>query len=211
MIEIARALSFGARFVILDEPTAQLDAAAIERLFGRIRRLQEQGVTFLYISHHLQEIYEICDMVTVLRDARHIVTSRGRRPVARRARERDDGGDVARRPHPRGAARAARGRTAVVLRVEASPRTSATRTSSFTVRAGEVVGLAGNAGSGKVEVAERIAGLRAPTAGSVEVDGVADEAGQRAGALRAGRRPRATRSPPRRASSRSSPSPRTRR
>ena len=76
MIEIARALSFGARFVILDEPTAQLDAGAIERLFGRIRRLQEQGVTFLYISHHLQEIYEICDTVTVLRDARHIVTSR---------------------------------------------------------------------------------------------------------------------------------------
>ena len=102
MIEIARALSFGARFVILDEPTAQLDGAAIERLFGRIRRLQEQGVTFLYISHHLQEIYEICDTVTVLRDARHIVTSR----VADLSRDdlvqRDDGRRRA-RPHRRAA------------------------------------------------------------------------------------------------------------
>jgi len=75
-VEIARALSFGARFIILDEPTAQLDAGAIARLFARMRALREQGVTFLYISHHLQEIYETCDMVTVLRDARHIVTER---------------------------------------------------------------------------------------------------------------------------------------
>lgn len=77
-VEIARALSFGARFIILDEPTAQLDGAAINRLFDRIRDLQRQGVTFLFISHHLQEVYEICDMVTVFRDARHIVTA----PVA---------------------------------------------------------------------------------------------------------------------------------
>src|SRR4051812_6827773 len=74
-VEIARALSFGARFIILDEPTAQLDAAAIARLFGRIGELQRQGVTFLFISHHLQEVYEICDTVTVFRDARHILTA----------------------------------------------------------------------------------------------------------------------------------------
>jgi simple sugar transport system ATP-binding protein len=70
-VEIARALSFGARFIILDEPTAQLDAGAIARLFGHIRDLQTQGVTFLYISHHLQEIYEICDMVTPATSSPH--------------------------------------------------------------------------------------------------------------------------------------------
>ncbi len=90
LVEIARALSFGARFIILDEPTAQLDGAAISRLFDRIRALQAQGVTFLFISHHLQEIYEICDTVTVLRDARHILTATGRPGLQAAAGRRDD-------------------------------------------------------------------------------------------------------------------------
>ncbi|WP_333768002.1 sugar ABC transporter ATP-binding protein [Streptomyces sp. IBSBF 2435] len=77
-VEIARALSFGARFIILDEPTAQLDAAGIERLFTKLRELQQQGVAFLFISHHLQEVYDLCSTVTVYRDARHILTA----PVA---------------------------------------------------------------------------------------------------------------------------------
>lgn len=78
LVEIARALSFGARFIILDEPTARLDGPAIERLFTRMRSLREQGVTMMYISHHLDEVYEICQSVTVFRDARHVTT----RPVA---------------------------------------------------------------------------------------------------------------------------------
>ena len=78
LVEIARALSYGARFIILDEPTAQLDGEEIKRLFVRMRELQGQGVTFLFISHHLQEVYEVCQAVTVLRDARHIVSA----PVA---------------------------------------------------------------------------------------------------------------------------------
>ncbi|HEY3479473.1 MAG TPA: ATP-binding cassette domain-containing protein, partial [Streptomyces sp.] len=77
-VEIARALSFGARFIILDEPTAQLDAAGIERLFTKLRELQRQGVAFLFISHHLQEVYDLCSTVTVYRDARHVLTA----PVA---------------------------------------------------------------------------------------------------------------------------------
>src|ERR1700689_1276849 len=84
LVEIARALSYGARFIILDEPTAQLDGDEIKRLFVRMRELQAQGVTFLFISHHLQEVYEICQEVTVLRDARHIISA----PVANLPKDR---------------------------------------------------------------------------------------------------------------------------
>jgi simple sugar transport system ATP-binding protein len=174
LVEIARALSFGARFVILDEPTAQLDGPAIARLFERIRALQRQGVTFLFISHHLQEVYDICDTVTVFRDARHILT----RPVAELPKdELVDAmtGEAAR----------------LVERVPRPPVTSSAVLSvdyegvSFSVRAGEIVGLAGSAGSGKLAVAERIVGLRAG-GGTVEVDGVAPKPGSVAAALAAG-------------------------
>src|SRR5579859_5318141 len=75
VVEIARALSVGARFLILDEPTASLEKAAIERLFERIRRLKGSGVGILYISHHLEEIYEVCDRVTVLRDGERVLSA----------------------------------------------------------------------------------------------------------------------------------------
>jgi simple sugar transport system ATP-binding protein len=74
IVEIARALSVGARLLILDEPTASLEKAAIERLFERIRRLKISGVGILYISHHLEEIYEVCDRVTVLRDGTRVLS-----------------------------------------------------------------------------------------------------------------------------------------
>jgi simple sugar transport system ATP-binding protein len=167
LVEIARALSLGARLIILDEPTAQLDAAAIGRLFQRMRALRDQGVTFLFISHHLQEIYEICDTVTVLRDARHILT----RPVAEVSNEQlvvaMTGENVHlvaatdRPPLPSDAPAVLEVRD---LLVDATPEPV-----SFSVRAGEVVGLAGGGGSGKVAIAETIAGLRRSRAGTVSV------------------------------------------
>src|SRR5229473_1461131 len=75
IVEIARALAIGARFLILDEPTASLESHAIERLFERVRRVKASGVAILYISHHLEEVYEICDRATVLRDGSRIVTA----------------------------------------------------------------------------------------------------------------------------------------
>ena len=166
-VEIARALSFGARFIILDEPTAQLDAAGINRLFERIRDLRAQGVTFLFISHHLQEIYEICDQVTVFRDARHIVTA----PVADLDRQAlvaaMTGEDVS---MPEAVDRAA----VTGAPVQLSVRGLATRSGaelSMEARTGEVVGIAGGGGSGKVEVAEAIVGLSRPVAGTVSLDG----------------------------------------
>src|SRR5215471_52323 len=75
VVEIVRALSVGARFLILDEPTASLEKAAIERLFESIRRLKGSGVGIMYISHHLEEIYEVCDQVTVLRDGMRVLST----------------------------------------------------------------------------------------------------------------------------------------
>ncbi|MFJ8630292.1 sugar ABC transporter ATP-binding protein [Streptomyces sp. NPDC093568] len=185
MVEIARALSFGARFIILDEPTAQLDNREIERLFTRMRALQDSGVTFLFISHHLQEVYEVCQTVTVLRDARWITTA----PVAelpRRAlveamagesleaiaEQAVDPGDV---DHEAPVLLDARGLT--------SP---AYRDIDLTVRRGEVVGLAGISGSGKVELAESFAGLHSPTGGTAELDGNRLPFGDVRAALKAG-------------------------
>src|ERR1019366_7158682 len=74
IVEIARALTIGARFLILDEPTASLEARAVDRLFGHVHRLKKSGVGVMYISHHIEEIYRICDRVTVVRDGKHIVT-----------------------------------------------------------------------------------------------------------------------------------------
>ncbi|GGI98728.1 sugar ABC transporter ATP-binding protein [Streptomyces brasiliensis] len=168
MVEIARALSFGARFIVLDEPTAQLDNREIERLFSRMRALQDSGVTFLFISHHLQEVYEVCQTVTVLRDARWITTA----PVAELPRaalvEAMAGESAA--GHGPARATAASADAPVVLDVHGL--TSAPfQEVDLTVRRGEAVGLAGTSGSGKIELAETLAGLHRPTAGSAQLDG----------------------------------------
>jgi simple sugar transport system ATP-binding protein len=167
LVEVARALAFGARFIILDEPTAQLDGAAIQRLFGRIGALQSQGVTFLFISHHLQEVYDICDTVSVLRDARHVVTA----PVEALSKQDLVAAMTGERLDPSATLQ----RSAIAADAPAALRVSNLRLAAdsapveFTIRAGEVLGLAGGGGSGKVEVAESIVGLRRPAEGHVEV------------------------------------------
>ncbi|NEA99168.1 sugar ABC transporter ATP-binding protein [Streptomyces sp. SID13726] len=167
MVEIARALSFGARFIVLDEPTAQLDNREIERLFSRMRALQDSGVTFLFISHHLQEVYEVCQTVTVLRDARWITTA----PVAdmpRAALIEAMAGETV--PEREQAARTREVDTPVLL--DARGLTSdAYQDVDLTVRRGEVVGLAGISGSGKIELAESFTGLHTPTGGTAQLDG----------------------------------------
>ncbi len=167
LVEIARALSYGARFIILDEPTAQLDGEEIKRLFVRIRELQAAGVTFLFISHHLQEVYEICQTVTVLRDARHIVTA----PVADLPKDRLIEAMTGENVHLGVADAAGRVRdenAPVALTVEKLAGDDFADV-SFTIRRGEVVGLSGSTSSGRVGVAEAIAGLGRFSAGAVRI------------------------------------------
>lgn len=168
LVEIARALSYGARFIILDEPTAQLDNNAIERLFTRMRTLQESDVTFLFISHHLQEVYEVCQAVTVLRDARWITTE----PVADlphaalvEAMTGEAGSLGEGTAHSRVPADAP-----VRLTVDGLSG-AAFADVDVSVHAGEVIGFAGSSSSGKIELAETLAGLRIPTSGNALLDG----------------------------------------
>lgn len=183
MVEIARALSFGARFIILDEPTAQLDPHGVQRLFTRLRALQSQGIAYLYISHHLEEIYEICQTVTVFRDAKHIVTA----PVS------ELGGDelVAAMTGEAGMLDAgvhvsSARPEAPVLTVEHLSTPGSFDDVSLSVRPGEVVGITGSGSSGRIALAETIVGLRKAAAGKVVVDGRVPRPGSVASAIAAG-------------------------
>ncbi|ADI11576.1 putative ABC transporter ATP-binding protein [Streptomyces bingchenggensis BCW-1] len=192
-VEIARALSFGARLIILDEPTAQLDAGGIERLFSKLRELRRQGVAFLFISHHLQEVYELCDTVTVFRDARHVVTA----PVAELPKDELVAamtGDAEAGPPKgvRGAVPAAVPREEAgpgaepVLRTEGLSRAGEFDPLDLVVRPGEVVGLAGATASGNTAVGETLVGLRKQDGGRVVVRGRAVRPGSVPHAIDAG-------------------------
>ncbi|EFL36396.1 D-xylose ABC transporter, ATP-binding protein [Streptomyces viridochromogenes DSM 40736] len=185
MVEIARALSFGARFIILDEPTAQLDNREIERLFSRMRALQDSGVTFLFISHHLQEVYEVCQTVTVLRDARWITTA----PVAdlpRRDLVEAMAGESIEVLAEQAVDPGDDDRDAPVLLDVRGLTSPAYRDIDLTVRRGEVVGLAGSSASGKIELAESFTGLHTPTSGTARIDGTPLPFGDVQATLKAG-------------------------
>ena len=174
VIEIARSLSIGARFLILDEPTAALEKAAVERLFERVRRLRDGGVGILYISHHLEEIYDICDRVSVLRDGQLIVSGR----VADISQENLVAAMVGAAPPRRATeieAAATRGAPGEARLVVANLRVTATGGSvedvSLSVAGGECVGLVGLNGSGSATVADAVVGLVRPDAGTISVNG----------------------------------------
>src|SRR5579872_2527604 len=188
VVEIARALSVGARFLILDEPTASLEKAAIERLFDRIRRLKVSGVGILYISHHLEEIYEVCDRVTVLRDGERVLSA----PVGEIKQDRLVEAMV-------GVAPQQMTETAAPLQVFESTRPrleishlhvpatlGPVQDVSFSVSPGECVGLVGLQGSGSATVADAIVGLVKPVAGEIRLDGKPIHAGKVDAALRQG-------------------------
>jgi simple sugar transport system ATP-binding protein len=178
-LEIARALRKGSRFMILDEPTARLESREIKQLFDHITLLKRAGVTFLFISHHLQEIYEICERVAVMRDGR-LVAEAAVEDLGEEALVAAMVGQAYAGPSQTG--HAARKRAAAADRVNARPvvldvdHVAVGRTvseASLTLRAGEKVGLAGLAGSGKSELAQAIVGQLAPSKGRIAVNGTA--------------------------------------
>ena len=167
IVEIAKALSQDARILVMDEPTAALSEHEIGRLFARIKALRGEGVAVVYISHRLQEIAAIADRVTVLRDGRNVASCDAAeasvdamvhlmvgRQVERHYRE-----TFCERPGE------------VVLDVRDLDAESGVRGATLSVRAGEVVGLAGLVGSGRSELARAIFGADRVVGGSVTVNG----------------------------------------
>ena len=174
VVEIARALSIGARFLILDEPTAALEKAAVERLFERVRRLREGGVGVLYISHHLEEIYEICDRVSVLRDGELVLSGAVRDILQANLVAAMVGSAPPKRATEIEAVdkKGSLGESRLVVdRLSVISRAGSVAEVSLSVRAGECVGLVGLDGSGNATVADAIVGLLKPHSGTITING----------------------------------------
>ena len=191
IVEIARALARGARCVLLDEPTAALERDAVRRLFERVRQLTDGGVAVLYISHHLEEVFEICDDVSVLRDGELVLTA----PAESLTKE-DLIAAMVGTASVRAAAQSGAGRgpgtadaARPVLSVERLTASSARgRVSgiSFQVGPGEVVGVTGLLSAGVATVGRAIAGAEAHDGGRIRLHGTLVPSGRRAAAQRAG-------------------------
>ncbi len=165
-VEIAKALSLDARILIMDEPTAALTESDVEQLFSIVRLLRERGVSIIYISHRLNEVFELADRVTVLRDGEYIGTQD--------LRQTDEGqlismmvGRTIENLFPKQKAQIGN----VVLEARQLNRPPLTRDISFSVRAGEIVGLAGLVGSGRSETAQVIFGVHAAESGEILLHG----------------------------------------
>jgi rhamnose transport system ATP-binding protein len=165
-VEIAKALSLDVRVLIMDEPTAALSAHEVSELFKQIRRLTDSGVAVLFISHRLDEVFEIADRVTVLRDGR-LISSRPRAEVTegiaiREMVGREMSDFFVRNPQTLGDE---------VLRVEGLGRDGVFSDVSFELREGEVLGFAGLVGAGRTDVALALFGIAPPDRGVVELRG----------------------------------------
>src|SRR5919198_2950483 len=166
LVEIVKALTTNARVIVMDEPTAALTTAEVDRLFGIVETLRARGNAILFVSHRLEEIFAICQRVTVMRDGRHILTKPigelTTQSVIRAMVGRDMDALFPKVPSEPGG---------VVLKVERLTREGVFTDVSFEVRSGEIVALAGLVGAGRTEVARAIFGIDRWDAGSVTVNG----------------------------------------
>jgi ABC-type sugar transport system ATPase subunit len=166
VVEIAKALARDARIIVMDEPSATLTPQEVERLYAVIRGLKAQGIGIIYISHRLEEVFEICDRVMVMRDGAYI----GSEPVKAVTREQLIEMMVGRKLDQEFPPRDTRpGRERLVVR--GLSRGQAVRDVSFSVRAGEILALAGLVGAGRTEAARLIFGADRRDAGEIELDG----------------------------------------
>ncbi|NMM30077.1 MAG: sugar ABC transporter ATP-binding protein [Cellulomonas sp.] len=188
MIAVARAVAIDANVVIMDEPTSSLEAREVETLFGVIDRLRARGVAIIYVSHRLDELYRICDTVTVLRDGKLVhtgplaglprlqlvATMLGRELLAQTKRH-SESDEQSEGPYAE-----------PVLEVRNITRRGVLDNISFAVRPGEIVGLGGLLGAGRTETGMAVLGAQDLDAGTVAVDGRVVRAGSPSASIAAG-------------------------
>ncbi|NCB33508.1 MAG: sugar ABC transporter ATP-binding protein [Erysipelotrichia bacterium] len=168
MCEIAKAISYNAQVIVLDEPTSSLAEQEVQKLFEMMRKLRDQGITLIFISHKMDEVFEICDEVSVLRDGKLVMTKATKdtsmneliaamvgRPLSNRFPPVDN--------HPKD----------VILSIQhlSTKFTPHLDDISFDVREGEIFGLYGLVGAGRTELLETIFGVRTRASGRVVLDG----------------------------------------
>jgi len=165
-VEIAKAISLDVRVLIMDEPTASLSAHEVQRLFRIVHTLRQQGVAILFISHRMEEVFEIADRVTILRDGRWISTTPRAELTPATAISRMVGREIRelfrrerRQPGP------------VRLSVRGLRREGAFQDVSFDLRAGEVLGFAGLVGARRTDVGLALFGIAPADGGEIELDG----------------------------------------
>ena len=181
LVEIVKALSLDARVLVMDEPSASLSAGEVERLFAIVRDLRDRGVAILFVTHRLDEVFALCDRITIFRDGMHVVTAPateldteavirqmvGRRLEALFPKEAAEIGEIA-------------------LEIRGLTRAGAFRDVSFDLRRGEILGVFGLVGAGRTEVARVLFGVDRAESGTVLLGGQPIAVRSPADALRLG-------------------------
>jgi methyl-galactoside transport system ATP-binding protein len=167
-LEIAKAVSYNAKVIIMDEPTSSLAENDVQELFGIIRRLRNEGVAIIYISHKIEEILAISDEVSIMRDGRHVGTYAAKDLTNDMIIKYMVGRDLSHRFPPKGNVP---GKTIVEVKSFTSARPRSFKNVSFTLNRGEILGIGGLVGAQRTELVESIFGLRPIESGEIFIKG----------------------------------------
>ncbi|TCL10300.1 monosaccharide ABC transporter ATP-binding protein (CUT2 family) [Shimia isoporae] len=168
LVQIAKALSREAQVILLDEPTSSITANEVAKLFELIHELRDKGITMIFVSHKLEEVLEICDMVSVLRDGRHV----GTRPIAEMDKEKIIEMMIGRRIQLENFGALTADDTVIALRANGVTSDGLIEDASFDLRKGEILGFYGLVGAGRSELAKTIIGHYPKTRGKLFKDGL---------------------------------------
>lgn len=167
MVEIAKALSYGARIIIMDEPTSAITEAEVEKLFQNIKMLKEQGTGIIYISHKMDELFEISDRITVLRDGQYVFSKKTKDLCPNDLIKAMVGREIT-EIYPESKSKIGE----VILKVKHASRKGEFKKIDFELRKGEKLGIAGLMGAGRTELMMAVFGAAKLEEGEIEIGGV---------------------------------------